>query len=158
MKTCTRCGTEKPFTEFPRRSASKDGYAAGCKACVNEAKQVIYWLKEGERAKHIARATKNKRERCSRDPSYKRAWNLWLSTRDRTHIPGWVSIMDFIHVARKAVQKGDEYQVDHIIPLNHPLVCGLHVPSNCRVVKREVNQRKKNHFLPRSEATHPFDQ
>lgn len=32
-KTCTRCKTVKPVTEFYRNCRSKDGYAWNCKQC-----------------------------------------------------------------------------------------------------------------------------
>jgi 5-methylcytosine-specific restriction endonuclease McrA len=34
-KSCTKCGTEKPLDDFPRRKSSKDGYNTMCKTCVN---------------------------------------------------------------------------------------------------------------------------
>lgn len=33
-KKCTKCGIEKPLTEFHKRSSSKDGHASQCKSCV----------------------------------------------------------------------------------------------------------------------------
>ena len=33
MKTCTKCGIEKPLDEFHRWSLSKDGYRSQCRAC-----------------------------------------------------------------------------------------------------------------------------
>jgi hypothetical protein len=41
---------------------------------------------------------------------------------------------------------GQIYHVDHIIPLNHPLVCGLHVEGNLRVIPKEINEKKNNNF------------
>ena len=32
-KVCTSCKTEKPLSEFPKRSKSKDGYYSWCKEC-----------------------------------------------------------------------------------------------------------------------------
>ena len=43
---------------------------------------------------------------------------------------------------------GFKYHVDHIIPLQHDLVCGLHVANNLRVVCADDNLRKHNKFVP----------
>lgn len=147
MKTCSRCKVEKPFTEFVTRSASKDGYAAACRQCLNTAKRAVYQGDADERERVKKRSILNKRARFERDPAYKRAFNLWGSTKKRTRLPPWVSITDFLPVCRKAIRLGSEYEIDHIVPLKHPLVCGLHVPDNVRVVRRDVNARKGDHFL-----------
>ena len=36
--------------------------------------------------------------------------------------------------------------VDHIIPLNHPKVCGLHVSNNLRAIPKAGNLEKGNRF------------
>lgn len=41
---------------------------------------------------------------------------------------------------------GMEYQVDHIVPLNHPLVCGLHRRCNLQVITARENRAKGNSF------------
>lgn len=43
------------------------------------------------------------------------------------------------------------YDVDHIIPLQHDLVCGFHVIENLRYLPRSANRRKTNKFVPFSE-------
>lgn len=46
------------------------------------------------------------------------------------------------------VMTGTEYVLDHIIPLNHPDVCGLTVPWNLRVITRAQNASKSGKWNP----------
>ena len=39
-------------------------------------------------------------------------------------------------------------EVDHIVPLAHPLVCGLNVPWNLRRVPCHENKAKSNNYWP----------
>ena len=36
----------------------------------------------------------------------------------------------------------------HIVPLNHPRVCGLTVPWNFKLIPRAVNAAEGNYFCP----------
>ena len=42
---------------------------------------------------------------------------------------------------------GEGTHIDHIIPLNHPLVCGLHTPNNVRAVPAGINLVRARRIL-----------
>jgi hypothetical protein len=44
-----------------------------------------------------------------------------------------------------------EFEVDHVVPLTHDFVCGMHVPWNLQVLPVSVNRSKGNKFV--AEAT-----
>lgn len=48
--------------------------------------------------------------------------------------------------ARREKALGIPFEVDHIIPLQSKIVCGLHVEYNLRVIPKSVNQAKSNKF------------
>lgn len=63
--------------------------------------------------------------------------------------PKWYSYTDVAPIYRtaKAMSAGsDIWHVDHIIPLTHPLVCGLHCKDNLQIITAEKNLRKNNTF------------
>ena len=68
--------------------------------------------------------------------------------RDAT--PPWAD-MDkiksfYLEAQRLTESTGIPHEVDHIIPISHPLVCGLHHHTNLQVITKEENNRKSNTF------------
>jgi len=56
-------------------------------------------------------------------------------------------IAQFYDQARAiTTETGDQYSVDHIIPLIHPDVCGLHVPWNMQIMTARENSSKGNRW------------
>jgi hypothetical protein len=64
--------------------------------------------------------------------------------------PPWVDyekIAEFYEDARTLETIfGWPFHVDHVVPLNHPLVSGLHVPANLQILSASENQSKSNTF------------
>lgn len=54
----------------------------------------------------------------------------------------------YVEAARLTLVTGIEHQVDHIIPLRHPLVCGLHHEDNLQILTATENRSKGNKWLP----------
>ena len=66
-------------------------------------------------------------------------------------MPAWANkkaIQQIYIEARQLSEKtGIPHEVDHIIPSNHPLVCGLHVESNLQIITEKENQIKSAKFI-----------
>lgn len=54
----------------------------------------------------------------------------------------------YVRAAELTEHTGVEHNVDHIIPLNHPRVCGLHVAWNLRPIPAKPNMSKGNYWCP----------
>lgn len=69
--------------------------------------------------------------------------------------PPWADLaaIEAIYVAAKVFEQsyGGKWEVDHIIPLRSPLVCGLHVENNLRLAPAAENRAKRNKFDPEIE-------
>jgi hypothetical protein len=66
-------------------------------------------------------------------------------------VPKWLTedeyqqIKDFYEIARMfKLFTGQDYHVDHIVPLQGKNVCGLHVPWNLQVIPARENLSKSN--------------
>lgn len=71
---------------------------------------------------------------------HKRAAVAWAD-RDR--------IREFYVEAKRLERElGIKHEVDHIVPLQSPIVCGLHVEHNLRVIPRFENIIKGNRVWP----------
>jgi hypothetical protein len=68
--------------------------------------------------------------------------------RAREAFPVWADrfiVKEMYDLARRRTQcTGIKWEVDHIVPLQSDLVCGLHVEHNLRVVPASVNRDKGN--------------
>jgi rubrerythrin len=65
MKTCKRCGTDKPVTEFYAHPAMADGFLSFCKACVCAR----------VRGEYAANPEKHKaREHARQQSAHRKAW------------------------------------------------------------------------------------
>jgi len=77
----------------------------------------------------------------------KEVWEKYQRAR-----PKWVKAADMAWFWKESKRitavTGVQHSVDHIVPLRHPLVCGLHCPANIRIIPLAENIAKSNHEWP----------
>lgn len=124
-KNCPRCQNVKLGSEFFNCSRSTDGLQAWCKQCKNDSRK-------GTPARTAERA-RRRAAKLNASPS-------WSDDK---------AISELYRIAKRLQTiTGVEYHIDHIAPLQHELVCGLHVAENLQVLPASVNIEKSNSFTP----------
>jgi len=75
--------------------------------------------------------------KANRRARKKQAMPLWLT-------PDHISQINAVYAEaqRLSIETGVTYHVDHIVPLNGRVVCGLHVPWNLRAIPAVENLRR----------------
>lgn len=149
VKTCNVCNKELPLSQFlgkkrkRKDGSSYKGYAWQCKTCKNNQAK-IYRKKNPDVAKayrnqpHV-KAYRRERSRLKEIRKSHPAVPNWITAKHRKEIREI-----YLHAADCRAVTGEEYHVDHIIPLKGETVCGLHVPWNLQVLPADVNTRKSN--------------
>lgn len=173
-KVCKNCLELKPYSDFYKNLRMKDGHWSICKACESDRGKAYYKANRGEVLERtseyrrgnpeISRAAGKRYYHRNRKKSIQRKLDWYKSNPDKAAAsssmyrartkgatPIWLSpeqrgqIQSFYEHARdcRAVS-GQEYHVDHIIPLQGKNVCGLHVPWNLQVLPSDINIAKSN--------------
>ena len=75
----------------------------------------------------------------ARRRKHREATPPWLSRKQKSEIRHLYEI-----AITMTKTTGEQYVVDHIVPLRSDVVCGLHVPWNLRVITQEENLKKSN--------------
>jgi hypothetical protein len=173
MKICTKCKQEKDFICFTKRINRPSGYVSQCKNCKNlyriqnkeklVVKSKIY--RETNKEKENARCRDYNKKNKSRLAIYQKDYQqrnkakiCAISSKRRAAklnaTPKWLTkeqlqeIEDFYIIAAAfKLYTGQEYQVDHISPLQSDKVCGLHVPWNLQILTAKENISKSNKLI-----------
>ena len=95
--------------------------------------RVKKWVKENAAAVN-ARVMKRYALKLKATPS-------WLTEDDH-----WMLEQAYELAKLRTQMFGFKWHVDHIVPLQGKIVCGLHVPNNLQVIPASVNCSKRNRF------------
>lgn len=159
-KACSKCKAIKPFSEFHKNKGKPHGLTFWCKDCVKVNSANNYKRRPAEDRLKVKRAwqdmnrlhvnsynndwRKNNPDKHAARQAERRASKLkatpsWLSDEQKAHIKRLYSLSKTMSEIT-----GLSYHVDHIIPLSHKDVCGLHVPWNLQVLRGDLNLKKSN--------------
>jgi hypothetical protein len=151
--TCKECTLEKQkgrSKEYYREN--KDKICARTNAYYSENKDKYLEYKRVNRANNYEREAELSRECRQRnlelDPAKLKAKEAFHAAKRRASkknaTPKWADLAKIRDIYSTASALG--MSVDHVIPLQHSRVCGLHVENNLRILPIEDNCRKSNSF------------
>ena len=158
MKICSKCKQTLPTEMFTRDRTKSSGYRSYCKVCSRKI-SADYYIRNIDKIKDRKNSQKDKIKESAADYYQRNKSKVASNTRKRQAsklkcTPKWLTeselneIFKLYETARlMTIQQGIPYEVDHIVPLQNDMVCGLHVPWNLQILTRKENRSKANKLL-----------
>lgn len=140
-----------------RKELRRNHYIANREASIAATKK---WIAEN-REHNLAWRRQHREVNRERVAAKKREWNRAnpgrVAGHNRARAAGrkqatvsWADQQKIAAIYSEAAQfreAGIDVHVDHLVPLKHPLVCGLHNEFNLRIVSAHENMSKHNQLL-----------
>ena len=132
------------FAEYNKRETTKEAkhewYQKNKEDVIDKAKATPAHIKrEYRNAWKQRNILQIRADTKARRRKHREATPPWLTRRQKSEIRRLYEI-----AITMTKTTGEQYVVDHIVPLRSPVVCGLHVPWNLRVITQEENLKKSN--------------
>lgn len=167
LRRCSICQTPKPVDAFNKDKNAPDGRTNACRECRKEylrrwrlAHPNAYkqWHAENreERLEYLrvyGEAHKDKKaiSYAAWARANKALVNALIMKRyasKKRALPKWADLEKIRAFYERAValtvETGVRHEVDHIYPLQSPVVCGLHCEANLQILTKAENLRKRN--------------
>lgn len=159
-RTCPKCETHKPCSEFSESKTTRHGLQIYCRDCYRAWRaENNKSLKESKRQyyldnRHVIDA--KKKEYTDKNRSNLNAYWAFAGAKRRAAVkkatPKWAdtkAIKRFYDYASLLnCWPGEKTHVDHIVPLKSKLVCGLHCEDNLQLLGLSENSSKGNYYWP----------
>jgi hypothetical protein len=160
MKTCNKCLASKPDAAFSRNGKYLRSHCKECRATYeadwrknspgfaekNRQQYRDWYYKDPLRTKALkarwtaANKAATNAKTARRKAREMKATPLWA---DREKIEEFYFAADFLGMVT-----GEWYHVDHSVPMQSEIVCGLHTEQNLQVLPASDNLRKSNRRWP----------
>ena len=140
------------FREYNKREDVKyrknEWYQENREAVINNAAtRPTHVLREYRNVWKANNKTQIRADTKARRRKHREATPPWLTRKQKSEI------RQLYQIAITMTQTtGEQYVVDHIVPLRSHEVCGLHVPWNLRVITQEENLKKSNKLVAHTEV------
>ena len=147
------CGRMLPLTGFGKHKMMADGHLNICKEC-RKAYEAEWRLQNPERSDAIKRRALQKYLATPHGKKNRVRMQRRREILQHDRMPIWANLFFIEEIYELCAQRnamralGVRWDVDHIVPLSSPLVCGLHVEANLRVIPQIENRQKCNRFWP----------
>jgi len=137
VRECTSCKYIKSLEDFSIDTRKYNGKQSHCKLCksttgLERNYSKLHYI--ANKPMYIAKEAKRRAAKLQRTPS-------WLTDEDH-----WMFEEIYSLTKLREELTGIKWHVDHIIPLQGEIVCGLHVPTNLQVITATENLSKSNKF------------
>jgi hypothetical protein len=171
-KVCAKCGRRRALAMFSRHPATRDRLYPDCKLC--RAAYTRKWRKANAARVRAVSAAYLKKNRArinahslrwhranrgkhmsmnaawaARNPGKRSAYTAAHRAAKLRATPPWADLKKIERIYERAAKRG--MTVDHAVPLRSPVVCGLHVEANLRIIPRATNSAKGNRWEGRWE-------
>lgn len=155
---CVECMKEDWALDNEKRKAkpkSEASKAAG-KRYYERNKEVV---KARANARPAEERRKHRQKHKEENPEIYKALTSVRKRRHREATPKWITAEQKLDMRKRYLAAmhltktlSERYVVDHIYPLINPVVCGLHVPWNLRIITQAENLVKSNSLPSDTEA------
>lgn len=157
---CQKCAAELVFERRRNNPEAHRQYARRYSA-ENPGK-----IRNWNRSSYLRNRDKRLQYERSKGPRKQQQWLMWARKNKelichksavrraaaKKATPAWFDADEVLDLYRKAAEMtektGVKHEVDHIVPLQSDLVCGLHWHGNMRVITKSENASKRNLHWP----------
>lgn len=152
LRKCLSCGlealTKDDLDLFIKHKKGLYGRENKCKRC--KPKEFLNWRQENPdyRKTYHQINLEKERENSKRWISENKSKALHNSRKyqltKKSATPVWADLEQIKNIYMKA--EVSKKEVDHVIPIQNSLVCGLHVHNNLQLLSKEENRSKSNKY------------